>query len=125
MILKYKIYKAVGSFRNMEYLEVTCMENFFSRLKGLMFTKQISNNQGALFINKNENVLDSSIHMLFMNFDIAVIWLDNSNVIVDKKIAKKWKLLYYPKSKASKILETHIENFDEFQIGDQIIVESY
>ena len=121
---KVKISKTSGSFRKIDYLEVFYMDNFFSRLKGLMFTKQITKNQGALFINKNENIIDSSIHMLFMNFDIAVFWMDNSNVIVDKKIAKKWNLLYYPKSKASKILETHIENFDEFQIGDQIIIES-
>lgn len=121
---KVKISKTSGSFRKIDYLEVFYMDNFISRLKGLMFTKQITKNQGALFINKNENIIDSSIHMLFMNFDIAVFWMDNSNVIVDKKIAKKWNLLYYPKSKASKILETHIENFDEFQIGDQIIIES-
>lgn len=119
------IRKSVGKFKGFEYLRVWRMDNFFKRLKGLMFTKQLSTDQGALFINSQENIIDSAIHMLFMNYDIAVFWLNNSNMIVDKIIAKKWNLLYYPKDKASKILETHVENYDELQIGDKLIIESF
>ena len=119
-----KIRKPDGTIGQFDFLNVMLMDNFFNRFKGLMFSKQINRNQGALFINKNENILDSAIHMLFMNFNIAVFWMDNSNSIVDKKIAKKWNLLYYPSSKASKILETHIDNFDEIQIGEHLIIES-
>lgn len=120
-----KIRKTNGTFGKFDFLDVVLMDSFFKRLKGLMFTKQLRNFHGALFINKNENILDSAIHMLFMNYNIAVFWMDNSNRIVDKKIAKKWNLLYYPNSKASKILETHEEIFDEIQLGEQLIIESY
>ncbi|HSM23827.1 MAG TPA: DUF192 domain-containing protein [Anaerolineaceae bacterium] len=118
------IHKPDSTFGNFEKMNICFMNSFIKRLKGLMFTKQINENEGALFINKSENRVDSSIHMLFMNYDIAVFWINNSNVIVDKLIAKKWRLIYYPKVKASKILETHINNYEKIQIGDQVIIES-
>ena len=121
---KMIVRKANGNFENFDSIDIQLMDNFSKRLKGLMFTKQLAVNEGALFINKSENKIDSAIHMLFMNFDIAVFWINNSNIIVDKTIAKKWYLLYYPKAKASKILETHVNNYEQLQIGEQIIIES-
>lgn len=118
------IRKLSGNFGSIDKLEAWYFENFFSRLKGLMFKNKISLNQAGLFINKNENIVDSAIHMLFMNFDIAVFWLDKTNTIVDKRIAKKWGLIYYPDVKSHKILETHPEIFETLQIGEEITIEN-
>ncbi len=118
------IRKLSGNFGSIDKLEAWYFENFFSRLKGLMFKNNISLNQAGLFINKNENIVDSAIHMLFMNFDIAVFWLDKTNTIVDKRIAKKWGLIYYPDVKSHKILETHPEIFETLQIGEEITIEN-
>jgi uncharacterized membrane protein (UPF0127 family) len=121
---KMIVRKSNGNFKNFDCIDIQLMDNFTKRLKGLMFTKQLAINEGALFVNKSENKIDSAIHMLFMNFDIAVFWINNSNFIVDKAIAKKWYPFYYPRAKASKILETHVNNYEQLQIGDQIIIES-
>lgn len=118
------IRKFSGNIGSIDNLEAWYFENFISRLKGLMFKKNIAVNQAGLFINKNENIVDSAIHMLFMNFDIAVFWLDKKNTIVDKRIAKKWGLIYYPDVKSQKILETHTEIFDKLNIGEEIIIEN-
>lgn len=107
-----------------QFLEAWCLESFSERLKGLMFKKDLPINQAALFINNTENIIDSTIHMLFMNFDISVFWLNRSNVIVDKKIAKKWSLVNSPSVKAHKILEAHVGKFDKLNIGDQLIIEN-
>ena len=122
---KVIIRKLSGDFGSFNKLEAWYFESFFNRLQGLMFKKKISNNQAGLFINKNENIMDSTIHMLFMNFDIAVFWIDRLNTIVDKKIAKKWGLIYYPEVKSQKILETHTDIYDKLQIGDKIIIENF
>jgi uncharacterized membrane protein (UPF0127 family) len=121
---KVIIRKLSEDFGSFDRLEAWYFENFFSRLKGLMFKKNISINQAGIFVNKNENIVDSAIHMLFMNFDIAVFWLDKKNTIVDKKIAKKWGLIYYPNVKSQKILETHTDLFENLQIGEKIIIEN-
>ncbi len=120
---KVLIRKLSGDFGDFDYLEAWYFESFFHRLRGLMFKNKISNHQAGLFINQYENKIDSAIHMLFMNFDIAVFWIDQLNVIVDKRIAKKWGLVYYPKDKAQKILETHTDIYEKLQIGEKIIIE--
>ena len=51
-------------------------DTFIKRLLGLMFKSKAVQNEGAIFINNKTNIIDSTIHMLFMNFDIAVFWLD-------------------------------------------------
>jgi uncharacterized membrane protein (UPF0127 family) len=121
---KVIIRKLTEDFGSNDKLEAWYFENFFSRLKGLMFKKNLLLNQAGLFINKSENIIDSAIHTLFMNFDIAVFWLDKKNTIVDKKIAKKWGLIYYPTVKSQKILETHTDHYEKLQIGEKIIIEN-
>lgn len=121
---KVIIRKLSEDFSSFDRLEAWYFNNFFSRLKGLMFKKDISINQAALFVNKSENIIDSAIHMFFMNFDIAVFWLDKNNLIIDKKIAKKWGLIYYPKFKSHKILETHTDFIEKLQIGETLTIEN-
>jgi len=121
---KVVIRKLSGNFGSIEKLDAWFFESFSSRLRGLMFKKNIALHQAGIFINKRENIVDSAIHMLFMNFDIAVFWLDESNTIVDKRIAKKWGLIYYPVVKSQKILETHSEIYDKLLIGEKIIIEN-
>ncbi len=109
--------------QNHEVLFLEIYDTFLKRLKGLMFMNLISQNGGAFFINKTESLVDSSIHMLFMNFDIAVFWLDKDNYVVDKVLAKKWHPFYAPKHPAKTIIETHYNNFEKFHIGDLLQIE--
>ena len=98
-------------------------DTFISRLKGFMFQRTIQSNEALLFENKSESRLDAAIHMFFMKFDIAVFWLDKNNQLVDKKIARKWRPIYYPLHPAKMILETHTGNFDFIDIGDRVNIE--
>lgn len=113
--------KSGGQNNPILFLEI--YNSFLKRLKGLMFLKWISQNEGALFINKIESLVDSSIHMLFMNFDIAVFWVDKNNYVVDKVLAKKWHFFYAPKKPAKTIIETHYNNFEKINIGDLLQIE--
>jgi hypothetical protein len=123
-MLKAKLYKNFTP-SNDDYFQihVSICENFFPRLKGLMFQQKINRNEGLLFINQSENRIDAAIHMFFMKFDIAVFWINQNNIIVDRVIAKKWHPFYIPRYNAKIILETHKENFDLFSIGDTLIIE--
>jgi uncharacterized membrane protein (UPF0127 family) len=104
-------------------LRLDVQDTFFKRFKGLMFATTLDPNGGALFINQNTNFVDSSIHMFFMNYDIAVFWLDQDYRIVDKILAKKWRPFYAPKKPAKMIIETHYNNLAKFKIGDQLKIE--
>ncbi len=60
--------------------------------------------------------------MLFMNYDLAVMWVDKDMIIVDKVLAKKWMPLYFPKKPARYTLELHPSKFHEYAIGDQLMM---
>jgi uncharacterized membrane protein (UPF0127 family) len=102
---------------------VTACDTFFSQFIGLMFRKHLSENEGILLIQPKANKIDSTIHMFFMNFDISVFWLDDSQQVVDKTIAKRWRPYYAPKQNAKFVLETHLKNYSAFNIGDSLSFE--
>jgi len=67
-------------FINGATLEVELADNFFGRLRGLMFRRQLPEGYGLLLAPCN------SVHMLFMRFAIDVIYLDEDFRI--KKIVR-------------------------------------
>ena len=105
-------------------LNLKVCDTFFSKFRGLMLTREIPQDGGIMIVEKGESKVNTSIHMMFMNYDITVLWLDSKMVVVDKVLAKCWKLYYGPKAPAQYILEIHASRFNDFEIGDQLIVES-
>ncbi len=97
--------------------------NFCSKALGLMFRKDLAKNSGALLVERSESKINTSIHMLFVNFDLTVLWLDKNRVVVDKVLAKKWLPFYFPKKPAQYVLELHQSKFPDYEIGDVLEFE--
>ena len=64
--------------------------------------------------------VDFSIHMFFVSFDLAVIWINSNMQVVDKVLARSWKPAYFSKEPAKYVLEIHPKRWDEFQVGDRV-----
>lgn len=93
-------------------------DNYFKRLKGLMFKKNID--YGLIIKTNSKTKFQSSIHSSFMNFDIDVYFVDFENKIFETTTLKPWSK-YTPKKKAKYIMEfekNRIKN--EIKIGDEI-----
>ncbi|MBN2551043.1 MAG: DUF192 domain-containing protein [Anaerolineales bacterium] len=97
--------------------------SFLCRLRGLTFQKQLPPNWGLLLVQERENRLDASIHMLFMQLDLGVVWIDSQDRVVDTRLARRWKLSYIPKNPARYVLEISVERLNEFSVGDQLKIE--
>lgn len=95
-------------------------KTFGSKLMGLMFRKELPSNTGLIFQYDSESILNTSIHMLFMNFPITVVWINLDNIVVDKKIAMPWHLMYASALPACSVIETNTKFFDEFFLGEKI-----
>jgi uncharacterized membrane protein (UPF0127 family) len=91
-----------------------------SRLRGLMFKKNIDPGTGILLVENSESRVNTTIHMLFMNFDIATIWIDSNNKVVDTRYARRWHPFYAPTAPARYTLETHPNHLADFQVGDTL-----
>jgi uncharacterized membrane protein (UPF0127 family) len=110
----------ISSSKQPEQIRVRICDSFSSRFKGLMFDKAIAQNEGILLVQESESRVNSAIHMFFMNFDIAVFWLDRNFNIIDKKIAQKWKSILMPSKPAKYIFETHPDNINKIHVGETI-----
>ncbi len=104
-------------------LQVDYCDTFFSRLRGLMFRKRLGQYDGIIMIQPRANRMDAAIHMFFMNFDIAVVWADESLCVVDVKLARRWRPAYAPQKAAKYILEAHTDRMKDFSIGDQLVIK--
>lgn len=91
-------------------MKIIKADTFFKRFKGLMGKKEFD--EGLLFT----NLKDSSIHTLFMRFEIDVYFIDKNKIIYDKVTLKPWKF-YNPKKQAEYILETKKDKL-KLKIGD-------
>lgn len=96
--------------------------SYSDKLMGLMFKKSIDPGYGIVLADNTESKINTSIHMLFMNFDITVLWLNKDFVIVDKILAKKWKPAYFPAQPAQYTIELHVSRFNDFSIGDKLVL---
>jgi len=99
-------------------------KTFFPKLYGLMFRKEIAPNSGLILSENSESILNTSIHMLFMNFDIAAIWISKDWVVVDKCLAKKWHLAYVSHIPAMHVLELPAFQFNNFLVGDKLEIQT-
>jgi uncharacterized membrane protein (UPF0127 family) len=99
-------------------------DTFLCQLHGLMFRSSLDPQEGLLLVQKHDSKIEAAIHMLFMWINLAVVWIDMAGQVVDVRLARRWRLVYIPRSPASYILEMHIDRIGDFEIGDQIEIGS-
>lgn len=95
-------------------------DTFLTQLRGFTFRHHLSRDEGLLLVGARDSRLDSSIHMLFVSFDLTVIWINSDMQVVDKVLAKSWRLAYFSKKPARYVLEIHPERWEDYQIGDSV-----
>ncbi len=94
--------------------------SFFSRLRGFMFRKELAHDEGLVLVEKRESRMDTSIHMFFVWTDLAVIWLNAQNEVVDTVLARAWRPFYAPAKPAQYTIEIHPSRIGEFRVGDKV-----
>ena len=101
--------------------KIKIANSFFKRFLGLMFKARCD--YPLLFeIPQNIKIKErSSIHSLFMRFELTLVFIDDNNLIYEIANLKPWKY-YVPKKGAKYIIEfdkNEFENYD-LKIGDEI-----
>jgi uncharacterized membrane protein (UPF0127 family) len=107
-----------GKIRSL--ITVTYCDTFLTQLRGFTFHPRLTRDEGLILVGKRDSRLESSIHMLFVSFDLTVIWINSDMLVVDKVLARSWRLAYFSKKPARYVLEIHPDRWDEYEIGDTI-----
>jgi uncharacterized membrane protein (UPF0127 family) len=106
---------------DMSPARVKYCDSFLCRLRGLTFRERLELNDGLLLVQGGrDSRIDSSIHMLFVPFDLNVVWINSKLTVADKIIAKPWRPAYFSAQPACFILEIHPDRWEDYQIGDRV-----
>ena len=94
--------------------------SFWCHFRGLMLTAPPPQGEGLLFVTRREGRSHTTIHMFFMLYNIAVVWLDASGKVVDKSLAKPWRPAYAPRAPAQYYIEATPDLLNRVAIGDKL-----
>jgi uncharacterized membrane protein (UPF0127 family) len=115
-----KILNVENKTRVIQPLRIQYCDTFLTQLRGFTFRSGIARDEGLILAGKRDSRLDSSIHMLFVPFDLSVIWINSAMQVVAKVIAKSWRPAYFSKQPARYVLEIHPERWGDFEVGDGV-----
>jgi uncharacterized membrane protein (UPF0127 family) len=94
--------------------------SFWCHFRGLQFVTNLPEHEGLLFVTDSESRVQTAIHMLFMFFSIAVVWVDKSGVVVDSKLARPWRLSYMSQAPAQYYIEARPSLLDRVHTGQRL-----
>lgn len=112
------LYKKIN---NEKISEVIIANTFQKRLLGLMLRQKT---EFPMLFEIPQNIgsrMRSSIHSLFMRFDLKLVFIDKNNIVFEMADLKPWRL-YVPKKEAKYIIEFDKSKFENYniKIGDKI-----
>ena len=97
--------------------------SFFCRLRGLTIRRSLAPQDALLLVYARDSRLDCSIHMLGVLVDLAVVWINSNNEVVDVRLARRWRPVYLPQRPARYVLEMQVERLNDFRVGDSVRFE--
>lgn len=100
-------------------LSLRVCRTFGSRLKGFLLSSPPPPERGLLFWYSRPSRMDTAIHMLGVPFPLAVIWLDEHRIVVDKRVARPWQPAIVPERAAQYVIECHPQRFNDFVLGQR------
>jgi len=102
--------------------EIVRCDTFLKRGRGLMFRgpQALAGERVFLFVEGRESVAQTAIHMFFVFFPIAVVWLDSQKRVVDKVLARPFRPYYAPRRPARYYVEGSPLLLDRVSVGDQL-----
>jgi uncharacterized membrane protein (UPF0127 family) len=95
-------------------------QSFLCQLRGFTCRRQVGCEEALLLVQHHDSRLDSSIHMMFVWTDLAVVWINASMEVVDIRLARQWRPAYIPSRPASFVLEMAPQRLNEFKVGDSL-----
>jgi hypothetical protein len=98
-------------------------DSFFCRLRGLMFRRALAPGEALLIVEGGDSRMNTSIHMFFVPFPIATVWINDAGRVVDKVEALPWRPFYAPRAPARYILETDPQLLKQVTLGEDWLFE--
>jgi hypothetical protein len=90
------------------------------RLRGLQFRRNLKSGEALILVKDKDSIAKTSIHMFFVFFPIAAIWINSKGKVTSAQLAKPWRPYYASPEPATYVLETSPDFLDKVAIGDNL-----
>lgn len=95
-------------------------ESRFCRLMGLQFRRNLKSGEALILVMPRESISLTSIHMLFVFFSIAAVWVNDKGQVTSTQLAKPWRPYYASPAPARYVIETTPDFLDQISVGDEV-----
>jgi len=102
-------------------LRVRRCGSFLCRARGLTFRRRLEEDEALRLVGSRESRIETAIHMFFVFFPIAAVWLDGGGRVVDARLARPFRPLYVPRGPARDVLEGPPELLQWVEVGERLL----
>lgn len=99
---------------------VTRCDTFWTRGRGLMFRRRLAADEAYVFPGSRDSIALTTIHMFFVFFPVAVLWLDHERKVVDVVLAYPFRMRYAPSEPARHFVEGLPTLLDKVRVGEVV-----
>ncbi len=97
--------------------------SFVCRLRGLMFRRSLGPGEALVLVERRASRAGAAIHMFFVPFAIAAVWIDDGGRVVDVVRALPWRPYYAPQAPARYTLEAEPGVLGQVRVGEELVFE--
>jgi hypothetical protein len=90
------------------------------RLRGLQFRRRLNQGEALILVKEKDSIANSSIHMFFVFFPIAAVWINTKGKVTSAQLAKPWRPYYASPEPAAYVLETSPDLLEVISVGDTL-----
>jgi uncharacterized membrane protein (UPF0127 family) len=94
--------------------------NWICRMVGLQFRRRLKPGEALILVMPDESVHLTSIHMFFVFFPIAAVWIDSRGRVTSAQLAKPWRPYYASPMPARYVIETTSDFLGKVSVDDEV-----
>ena len=94
--------------------------SWLCRLRGLQFRRRLRPGEALILVKDRDSIASTSIHMFFVFFPIAAVWINSAGQVTSAQLAKPWRPYYVSPKPARYVLETTPDFLDKITVGDEV-----
>jgi uncharacterized membrane protein (UPF0127 family) len=90
------------------------------RFLGLQFRRRLNPGEALILVMSKDSITQSSIHMFFVFFSIAAVWITSKGKVTGAQLAKPWRPFYSSPKPAQYVIETSPSFLEKIKVGDKL-----
>ncbi len=93
---------------------------YLCKLRGLQFRRRLEPGEALIIVHSEDSVVQTSIHMFFVFFPIAAVWINSDGKVTSAQLARPWHPYYASPEPARYVLETSPAFLDRISVGEEV-----